>query len=693
MRSILHPSARIGAALALVLAASVSASSFHSVQAQPASAGATVDWPLFGNTTDNTRFSSLSQINDQNVSQLGLAWTQSQGPKLSSFETDPVVVNGVLYYTTNLDQVRAVNAATGSLLWQFTPKVNFYLAISGGGGGVPTNRGVTVANRTVYLLTFDNQLIALQASTGEKLWSTQVADPNLGYSETSPPTYWHGLLFVGSAESDSGRRGFVAAYNASSGQQVWRFFTVPPAGQGWIKKGSKASGGDVWMPQLIDSRTGILYFGTGNPYPDFDLSQRPGCDPWVNATVALDARTGRFIWAHSEVCNDIWDYDSHQEPMIFDITMKDGSTVHAVGHGNKSGLYFIYDAATGKVLAQTAHLGKWTTPHVPSSKPVYTCPGFFGGLEFSPPAFSPLTQNVYEPGMDACQILGGGVFKPPASYDGWMAAVDATSGKVAWKSMVPAPMWGGTVATAGNLVFAGSIDGHLYAFDARIGKVLWKPNIGLAFAAAPITYEINGTQYVAVAAGGPSPGAFFGKLPLGGTLVVFKLNGKPITKQPTVVGSTSGGLPEVVSVAGMTRVSPWVYMNTARQRVVFKVVAAATSDNSGFNFNGYSKGAANFIVPAGWHADFIFTNNSALPHSVAVVPTLKISATTTPFAATPDPFRGVGGNQTQYAGFGFAPPSPGKYYLVCLVPGHITAGMWDNFTVDATATAPSIQTK
>jgi alcohol dehydrogenase (cytochrome c) len=144
----------------------------------------------------------------------------------------------------------------------------------------------------------------------------------------------------------------VAAYDASTGKQAWRFYTVPADGQGWVKKGSGVTGGDVWMPPVVDARTGMVYFGTGNPYPDFSNKNRPGCDPWVDAVVALDAKTGRFVWAHTELCNDIWDLDSESMPIIFDVVINH-RVIHAVGHSNKDGIFFTYDAATGKVLTQT----------------------------------------------------------------------------------------------------------------------------------------------------------------------------------------------------------------------------------------------------------------------------------------------------------------------------------------------------
>ena len=669
-----------------------------------ATSGANVDWSLLGNSYDNTRWSDLTQINTSNVQQLGLAWSQQEGPNLAGWETDPVVVNGVMYYTTATDQVRAVNAATGELIWQYTPKVDFYRAIAGGGGGAPSNRGVTVANKTVYLLTFDNQLIALQASTGEKLWRTVVADPNLGYSESSPVTYWNGLLFVGSEEGDAGLRGYVAAYDASTGKQVWRFFTVPAPGQGWMPKVGDHGGGDVWMPQVIDDTTGILYFGTGNPSPDFDNSQRPGCDPWVDALVALNARTGKLVWAHSEVCNDVWDYDSMPMPMLFNVTIG-GKTVRAVGHANKSGVFFIYDAATGKVLAKSPYLTKYTLPHLkPSPKGSLDCPGDLGGIEYSAEAYSPVTQLAYIPGLNECQIysLGqpgeanlhkaglpdfAGSVTFASNLTGYFAAVDTTTGKVRWKVQLTDPAVGGVVATAGGLVFSPVDNGYIYAFDATSGKVLWKANVGLGSGAAPITYEVNGTQYIAIALGS----SYSATTPPGGTLAVFKLHGKPIKAFPAVM--TSSGPLAVPSLKGLIKINPWEYISSEKQYVVINITAAATGDNSGFNFDGYSKGKANFIIPAGWQVEWIFSNKAALPHSAALstgltAATVLLNGGLGPIETT-NALQGIRAGSTQYVGF--QATRVGKFYLICAVPGHAQAGMWDYLTVSSTAKEPSLQ--
>jgi PQQ-dependent dehydrogenase (methanol/ethanol family) len=376
MRSLMKRSAAGAIVLSLLLAGTATAAVQHESTSQGKSAaGMNADWPRFGNTSDNTRFSPLTQINSSNAGKLGVAWTMQEGPQLSGFEADPVVVNGVMYLTTNTDQVRALNAATGRLIWEYTPKVNFYQAIAAGGGGVPSNRGVEVAQNKVYMLTFDDQLIALQAATGEKLWTTKVSDAKLGYSESAPPTYWNGLLLVGSAGSDAGLRGFVAAYNAQTGKEVWRFYTVPAPGHGWNPAQGQHGGGDVWMPPTVDTTTGIVYFGTGNPSPDFVNQMRKGCNPYVDSTVALNARTGKFLWAHSEACPDLWDFDTAQPPVLFNVVNKNGETIRAVGEGNKGGYFWIFNAKTGAVLAKSPSV-VYQTPNrpVPNAKGVVVCP-------------------------------------------------------------------------------------------------------------------------------------------------------------------------------------------------------------------------------------------------------------------------------------------------------------------------------
>lgn len=508
------------------------------------SAGASVDWPRFGNTADQHRYSPLTQINRRTIGRLGIAWTMPEGPQASLWEDDPVVVDGVMYVTTGTDQVFALHADTGKAIWSYTPDVNFVQFLAGG-DVTPVNRGVEVAGGSVYLATFDNQLIALDARTGRPRWSVRVADPSQGYTEVSPPTYWQGLLFIGSAGGDSGARGFVAAYDAATGRQLWRYYTVPARGRGWLPAAGAHGGGDVWMPVTVDPAHGLLYFGTGNPSPDLIGAERPGCNPWTDAVVALKARTGAFVWGRTLVCPDRWDYDTDQTPMLL-TAMVHGRAIAGVGEGNKDGHYWLLDARDGRPIATSPPLTRQSSPRPgPSVSGAVVCPGKIGGLEYSPPAYSPRVDALYLPGVDMCMRyrtsgrsgthragqpdIGGEIVPLAARPRGFMAALQVDTLAVLWRRSMPAPLIGGAMATAGDLVFSGSDDGRFYAFDARSGTVLWSARIGLGFGAAPISYAVHGTQYVAVAAGGSGVIGYTGAR-AGGTLLVFALGGKVLPR-------------------------------------------------------------------------------------------------------------------------------------------------------------------
>ena len=272
---------------------------------------ATVDWPRWGNTPQNTHFARLDQVDASNVGRLRLAWTAPEGMFQFEWETFPIVVGRTMYYDTTTDEVLAADAATGRVTWSYSPEVDF-LASPRGAGTAPVSRGVTYGAGRIYELTYDAQLIALDARTGKKLWDVRVANANQGYAENSPGTYWDGEVIVGGPAGDAGLRGFVAAYNARTGHRLWRTYTVPARGQEWLPATGAHGGGDVWMMPTVDPRTGTVYVSTGNPFPAFYNGERPGCDPMVDATVALNARTGVVKWFHSEVCEDSWDSDTDQ---------------------------------------------------------------------------------------------------------------------------------------------------------------------------------------------------------------------------------------------------------------------------------------------------------------------------------------------------------------------------------------------
>jgi len=505
-----------------------------------------VDWPRFGNTADQHRYAAVRQITAGTVGRLGVAWTMSEDPRVPLWETDPVVVDGVMYLTTGTDEVFALHADSGKVIWHYTPSVNFIqFALSG--DITPVNRGVEVAGGAVFVATLDDQLIALDARTGEQRWSARVADPGQGYQEVSPPTYWRGLLFVGSAGGDAGARGFVAAYDARSGKRVWRYDTVPRRGEGWLPAEGAHGGGDVWMPVTVDERRGLVVFGVGNPSPDLIGVVRPGCNPWTDAVVALRARTGVFVWGRTLVCPDLWDYDVDQTPMLLPAPPHAGGA-GVIGEATKNGYYWLLDGATGRVLARSPALTRQASPRPDSTaRGGMVCPGKIGGLEYSPPAFSPRTGALYLPGIDLCMVykpaaprgarthrpgqpdIGGEIVATGVKPRGFMAALRVDGLTLLWRTPMPAPLVGGALATAGDLVFSGSDDGRFYAFDARTGAARWSARIGLGFGAAPITYVVHGTQYIAIAAGGSGVAAYTGAR-VGRRLVVFKLGGKVLPR-------------------------------------------------------------------------------------------------------------------------------------------------------------------
>jgi alcohol dehydrogenase (cytochrome c) len=491
-------------------------------------------WPYFGRDRDNTRFAPQKQIDAGNVSALGVAWSTSLGAEQYLMESYPVVIGRTIYVTTSTDEVIAIDAVTGRTKWIYTPSVDFSLSTGVGGYGVTVNRGVAVEGGKLFLLTFDDRLQAISAGTGEELWSTHVEDDATGAYETMAPSVYDGRVFIGDSGSEDGVRGFVAAYDASTGKQLWRFYTVPRAGTGWVPK--EGGGGTVYMAPTIDTSTGIVYVGTGNPAPAIVGTKRPGPDLYTDSILALRASTGALVWYHQEVAHDLWDYDAESPPVLFTTDVK-GHPVRAVAEAGKSGYLFILDAATGADLfPRVPFVIEHHTP--PTTKGTLECPGAVGGSQYSPLAFDPQAGDVYVSGINLCQILtvnnkhygekdfGGDRTTPSKEQPtGTFTAVNVLTGKVAWAHAMPTPMIGGATATAGGIVFTGDQAGNLYAFDAGSGKMLWKEDLGLAFGSAPVIYTIAGKEYVLVALGGSALTASQKLGPIGAKLVALKLGG------------------------------------------------------------------------------------------------------------------------------------------------------------------------
>lgn len=502
------------------------------------------DWPVFGRDRDNTRYAPQTQINKSTISRLGEAWSDDLGGNQYLQESFPIVVDGVIYVTTSTDEIYAFDGATGKVKWKYAPEVDFSLSSGVGGYGISVNRGVAVSNGRVYLLTFDDQLKAVSAATGEEIFSSQVDDPRSGAYETMSPTVYDGKVFVGNSGSDQGVRGFVAAYDAKSGKKLWQFYTIPPVGTGWRKKGT--GGGTVYMAPTVDTQTGRILVGTSNPSPAIVGTDRPGDNLYTSSIIALNADTGKLDWHHQEVAHDLWDYDAASPVVLFDTTIN-GKKTRVAAEAGKSGYLFMLDAQTGEdVLPRLAFVKQNHTP--PTTKGTLECPGPLGGSQYDPIAYSPRVNATYVSGIDFCFILKVTKAKQPGETNfggtrsipsdskpsGSFSAVDMSTGKFLWRRHMDTPMGAGATVTAADLVFTIDQRGIIYAFDAKTGDTRWKANLGLAGAAAPVVYTIKGVQYIAVAIGGSGLTSSNNFGPIGSRVVALKLDGKKIVPaQPT----------------------------------------------------------------------------------------------------------------------------------------------------------------
>ncbi|MGB8622800.1 MAG: PQQ-binding-like beta-propeller repeat protein [Paracoccaceae bacterium] len=498
--------------------------------------GNAADWLLHGRSYSNQRYSPLDQINSKTISNLHPAALVQTG-MVASFETTPVVVDGVMYLTTPMvdDQMKvmAVNAATGERYWTTTYDVSMSKTCCG-----PVNRGVAVGYGKVYLATIDAKLLALDAKTGKKEWETTLADPRAGFSETMAPQIYDGKVIVGSSGGEWPIRGFVAAIDAKTGKEDWRWQATDPntfEGDSW-----KSGGGMVWTTPAVDTEQGLVIFSTGNPNPDLDGSNRKGDNLYTDSIVALDAKTGEIKWHYQEVKHDVWDYDAVSNVVLFDTKDANGNTVPAAGEAGKVGWLYVVNRKTGELIRKSDPLVKmsdnmFTTP---TKEGVQMLPGANGGAEWSPPAYSPDTNLFYVMEMNQLmtfttdnatetvpgQLRLGSTFKnvqgDASVQSGVLDAVNVDTGKVAWKYDAPQPMIGGVLATAGNLVFTGEGNGWFDAFDAKTGEKVWQYNLGAGVNAPPITYEVDGQQYIAVAAGGNFQLGY----PRGDVVAIFKVD-------------------------------------------------------------------------------------------------------------------------------------------------------------------------
>jgi PQQ-dependent dehydrogenase (methanol/ethanol family) len=496
------------------------------------------NWIHPNGSYDQERFYPGNQINAANVAKLKPAFV-FQTAVVESMETAPIVVDGVMFLTTSFDHVYAINAATGEEYWHYKQKLGPIVTVCCGNN----NRGVAIADGTLYLGTLDAKLVALDAKSGKVLWQKEIADPEKGYSETMAPAVVDGKVLIGTNGGEYGIRGFLKAFDAKSGNLLWTFYTIPEQGHEGVWAVNDATGrdmhrdiaaekaalakdssfyqtlgGGVWMTPAVDRKTKTVYFMVGNPSPDLYGAIRPGDNLYTDSMVAVGLDDGKYKWHSQYIAHDVWDLDAVSPAVLTKAKDGSGKDADVVIHAGKTGHIYVHDRATGKLIryseAMIPQENMWV---LPTKEGARMLPGANGGVEWSPIAVDPKTHTAYAANLhqpmtyhvEASPYPGGklwlgGAFKTIPSEEQWgqLVAVNLDTGKIAWKHKTPQPLIGGVLATAGGVVFNGEASGWFKAFDAKTGKELWKFNCGAGVNAPAVSYMVGGKQYIAVAAGG-----------------------------------------------------------------------------------------------------------------------------------------------------------------------------------------------
>ncbi|WP_449538977.1 PQQ-dependent dehydrogenase, methanol/ethanol family [Ferdinandcohnia sp. Marseille-Q9671] len=530
----------------------------------------TGNWITHGGTLSNGRYSPLDRINKSNVKGLKAEWVTSLGSGYEfkySGEATPIVYDGVMFTITGANDVQAIDAKTGELIWEYRPELAANLDTVCCGW---TSRGVALGDGKVFIGALDARLIALDQKTGEFIWETKVEDWEKGYTITSAPLYYNGMLYTGIAGGEYGIRGFVAAYDAENGEEKWRFHTIPgPDEVGhdtWPQDNDswKRGGAAVWQTPAIDPELGLIYFSTGNPSPDLDGSKREGDNLFSDSVLALDAETGEYKWHFQEVHHDIWDMDAPNPVVLFDVEME-GKPRKGIAQAGKTGWLYILDRTNGEPLVgieekpvpqderqKTAATqpypvgdafipqevteddvkkdfpedwkgitGKIFTPFWEEFVTLRPSPQ--GGANWPPSAYNPNTELLYLMANDTYfsfshreedeannykegEVWLGSVWQPVPNSPGRgvVTAMDVKTNKIVWQKHWDQIAYSGLLTTKGDLLFTGHNDGRIIAYDATSGDELWEFMMDAGANAPPITYEIDGKQYISIFAAGNS---------------------------------------------------------------------------------------------------------------------------------------------------------------------------------------------
>jgi alcohol dehydrogenase (cytochrome c) len=509
------------------------------------------NWLTYSGNYNSNRHSLLDQLTPANVKDLRLKWVY-QAPVAGNWQSTPLVVDGVMYFTQRPNDVIALDPVTGRVFWtyRYTPDPNRIVCCGA------NNRGLGMLGDTLFMGTLDAHLIAIDAKSGRPLWNTQVAETKSGYSITLAPLVVKDKVIIGVGGGEYGIRGFISAYDARTGKEAWKFYTIPgpgePGHETWQAcppnptefcdpDAWKHGGGSIWLTGSYDPELNLTYWGVGNPGPDWNNKQRPGDNLYTASVVALDADTGRLRWHYQFTPNDPYDYDAVQIPVLVDNW--GGARVKVMTWANRNGNFYVLDRATGRFLLGKPFVkvnwmstfdekGRPNQTPQPPGQPTY--PGNQGGTNWYSPSYSPRTglfylsawedyASIYVPGpqeyREGKNFGGGGPrgFGPvpgapglgrspintwtEAAGHGAILALDPSTGEQKWKFTMTDVTDSGILTTASNLLFAGGREGYFQALDARTGALLWKANLGGAINSGPMTYRIGNRQYVSVIAG------------------------------------------------------------------------------------------------------------------------------------------------------------------------------------------------
>jgi len=538
------------------------------------------NWLMYGRTYDDHRFSPLNQVNEQSVAKLGLAWSREMGTT-RGLEATPLVKDGVIYATGSWSVVYAMDAKTGKTLWRYDPKVRreraYFICCD------VVNRGVALYRDKVYVGTLDGRLIAVDEHTGKPVWDISTADSaKEPYAVTGAPRIAGGKVIIGNAGAEYGVRGYISAFDAETGKMAWRFHTVPgnPA-KGFESKAMEAAaktwsgewwkvggGGTAWEGIVYDPALDLLYFGTGNPTTWYRAIRGKGDNLYAASIVAVRASTGELAWYFQTTPGDNWDFDSTQPLVQADLSIG-GRTRKVIMQANKNGFFYVLDRATGEFLSGKPFVSgiTWAKGLDPktgrpiefdpnNTKAAIVSPNPDGAHNWNPMAYSPATGLMYLPAKTGTQALHvpdeNWKYSPDVNnmgnekgYEGPLEAKlkalprptgallawNPVTQKPAWQAKYPVAVGGGVLATAGNLVFQGRADGVLAAYRATDGKQLWSFDAGTGIMAPPVTYQVDGVQYVSVLAGWGGPDGLgndpnWGPVKPGyGRMLTFKLGG------------------------------------------------------------------------------------------------------------------------------------------------------------------------